>query len=406
MGENYYFEPGDIPNNWEIKTIGEISEKVTDGSHVSPKPCTVGKYMCSVKDMTYNRFNFSNCKLISPNDFEKLVKQGCKPLKNDILISKDGANCLDLIFVFNQEEELVLLSSIAIVRLLSDSEPKFVCYFLLSPACQYTMRNSFVSGSAIPRVILKDFKRVPILLPPLPEQKAIATVLSSLDDKIDLLHRQNKTLEKIAETLFRQWFIEEAQEDWEIRKLGELVSITRGASPRPIIEYVKNGTVPWIKIADATGSSSFFITSTKEYIIKEGVSKSVQVFPDDLILSNSATCGLPFFVEIQGCIHDGWLLFRDFDVLSKYFIFFFLKQITQELISVADGTVQDNLNTGILKNYELKVPPPNQIDKFDKSVGSLIIKTKSNNNQIRTLEKLRDNLLPKLMSGEVRVNYE
>jgi type I restriction enzyme S subunit len=245
--------------------------------------------------------------------------------------------------------------------------------------------------------------RIPISLPPLPEQRAISSVLSSLDDKIDLLHRQNKILEAMAETLFRQWFVEEADEEWKKGVLGDFVTITRGASPRPIVQYVKNGTVPWIKIADATRSNSFYINSTKEFIIEDGISKSVQVFSGDLILSNSATCGLPFFVDIEGCIHDGWLLFRDFNVLSKYFVFFFLKQINKELNNVADGSVQNNLNTSILKEYELKIPSEEILKKFDDSVVPIINKMKSNNNQIHTLEKLRDTLLPKLMSGEVRV---
>lgn len=185
--------------------------------------------------------------------------------------------------------------------------------------------------------------------------------------------------------------------------LGELVSITRGASPRPIVHYVTNGTVPWIKIADATGSSSFFIDSTKEFILEEGVIKSVKVYPGDLILSNSATCGFPYFVEIEGCIHDGWLLFRDFDVLSKYFVFFFLKQIYNELNNVADGSVQNNLNTTILKDFPLKIPSKATLNRFDNSADKIILKMKSNMIQIRTLEKLRDTLLPKLISGEVRV---
>jgi len=262
------------------------------------------------------------------------------------------------------------------------------------------------TGSTFPNISKTQLEKLEILIPSLPEQKAIASVLSSLDDKIDLLHRQNNTLESMAETLFRQWFIEEAEDDWEQRKLGDLVTITRGASPRPIVKYVTNGTVPWLKIADATSSPSFFLNSTREFIIEEGVSKSVKVFPGDLILSNSATCGLPIFVELTGCIHDGWLLFRDFDILSEKFLFFFLKQINRHLNSIADGSVQNNLNTGLLKNYDLLLPPTSKLKKFDVTIDPIFNKIRSNTSQIQTLEKLRDTLLPKLMSGEVRVSYE
>lgn len=206
---------GSLPKDWNEVELQALASVITDGAHLSPKPKSQGRFMCSVKDMTYNKFDFSNVKLISEEDYQLLLKQGCAPQIGDLLISKDGANCLDLLFLYQQEQEIVLLSSIAIVRLRENICKEYVRYFLLSPDCQFIMRNNYISGSAIPRVVLKDFKKVPIILPPLPEQKAIASVLSSLDDKIDLLHRQNKTLEAMAETLFRQWFIEEAKEDWE-----------------------------------------------------------------------------------------------------------------------------------------------------------------------------------------------
>ena len=280
--------------------------------------------------------------------------------------------------------------------------PKYLFAALRSKKIQQEIEGLHV-GTLIPHFKKGDFNDLLIPVPSKEMQKYIGNLYFDISLKIDLLHRQNKTLEAMGETLFRQWFVVEADEGWEDGKLGELVTITRGASPRPIVQYVKNGTVPWIKIADATGSNSFYINSTKEFIIEEGVSKSVQVFPGDLILSNSATCGLPFFVKLEGCIHDGWLLFRDFSVLSEFFVFFFLKQINRELNNVADGSVQNNLNTGILKEYKLKVPDEDTLKKFDQSVKQIINKMKSNINQICTLKKLRDTLLPKLMSGEIQI---
>ena len=259
------------------------------------------------------------------------------------------------------------------------------------------------TGSTFPNVSFSDLDELEIEFPLEHEQRAIASVLSSLDDKIDLLHRQNITLEAMAETLWRQWFVEEAEGGWQTKRLDELCTITRGASPRPIIEYVVNGSVPWIKIADATGSSTFFIDRTHEFITEDGARKSIRVSPGDLILSNSATCGIPYFVELEGCIHDGWLLFRETRSISKLFLFFFLKHINRELNQVADGSVQNNLNTTILKEYELSVPPRDLVDRFDREAGIIVDKIRRNIKQLRTLERTRDSLLPKLLSGEVRV---
>lgn len=414
MSEWKETEYGKTPLEWKIETLESISEKVTDGSHLSPRPCSTGKYMCSVKDMTYDRFDFSNCKLISENDFDLLVKQGCKPEKNDILISKDGANCLDLIFLYNQDEELVLLSSIAIVRLNVNNDPEFIRYFLLSPACQYLMKNNFVTGSAIPRVVLQDFKKVPVLLPPLPEQKAIATVLSSLDDKIDLLHRQNKTLEGLAETLFRQWFIEEAQDDWEEKKFGDLVVETIGGDWGE--EIPTKDSVPVIclrgvdlqKIKDNAHSSD----APLRYIKPSSLEKR-KLSDNDILLAASGIGPIGKTLPINKNMLDAYeypVVYSNFckrlraeSKAMAYFIEFMIFQLykMEELTQFHSGTSIPNFNLKDFLNYQIAIPPNEKIMEFSSFLT--LWYEKKFDNQIRTLEKLRDTLLPKLMSGEVRV---
>lgn len=325
-----------------------------------------------------------------------------KVREGDIIFGRKGA--VERRALIKKQEAGWLQGSDCIRLRLDDSiDSTFVAY-QLGDKYHREWLTQFATGATMPSLNQDILKLLPFFLPELPEQQVIAEVLSSFDDKIDLLHRQNKTLEVLAETLFRHWFVDEAGESWETKPLEQLCTITRGASPRPIMDYVKNGTVPWIKIADATGSDTFFIDNTKEFIIESGVDKSVKVSHGDLILSNSATCGLPYFVEIEGCIHDGWLLFRDFKEISKFYGFFFLKQINRELNNFADGSVQNNLNTGILKEYPVKVPPKILVAKFDEEAGIFVDKIKRNIYQIRSLTKLRDMLLPKLMSGEMRVN--
>lgn len=311
---------------------------------------------------------------------------------------------------FFKSPEKNLIVSTGFITITCNKEkiyPLFLYYYLTQNHIVEQL-DSIAEGStsAYPSLVPSDIENLEILLPSLAEQKAIAAVLGSLDDKIDLLHRQNATLERMAETLFRQWFIEEAQEEWEECSLGDIVSIFRGASPRPIVNYVKGGNIPWIKIADATSTCGLFLFKTREFIITDGIKKSVEVYPGDLILSNSATCGLPLFVGIYGCIHDGWLVFRNFKKLPKEYIFFFLKSISQKLNSIADGSVQNNLNTNLLKAYPIKIPPKEKLHIFNTCASQHIAKIKSNQQQIQTLEKLRDTLLPKLLSGEVRVRVD
>ena len=404
MSEWQETEYGTAPATWNVLNIGDISKIITDGAHSSPKPQTTGMYMCSVKDMTYDRFDFSDCKLISKDDYEKLITQGCKPQIGDILISKDGANCLDLIFVHNQQEELVLLSSIAIVRLLPEVSPFFVRYFLLSPNCQETMRNNFVSGSAIPRVVLKDFKKVPVLLPPYAEQKAIAAVLSSLDDKIDLLHRQNKTLEAMAETLFRQWFMEDAQEywaEWPVSSWGEVVC---GKTPSKAEARYFGGDVPFIKIPDMHGQA--FICQTEDSLTLEGRdSQPKKTIPAGAIcVSCIATVGLVSITTTASQTNQQINSVIPKKDEYRYFLYLFMKSSYDLLHAMASGgTATLNLNTGNFSNIAIPFPGEELLADFQGIVTPIFQKVSENQTQIRTLGKLRDTLLPKLMSGEVRV---
>ena len=392
-------EYGSVPLSWQILSIGELSKVVTDGAHFSPRPQAFGKYMCSVKEMSYNKFIFTNCKLISLEDFEKLAAQGCQPRNGDILISKDGANCLDLIFVFNQQEELVLLSSIAIVRLLPTCDPYYVRYFLSSPACQYTMRNNFVSGSAIPRVVLKDFKKVSVLIPPLPEQKSIAAVLSSLDDKIDLLHRQNQTLEAMAETLFRQWFVVEAQEDWEEKPLSQIANFLNGLACQKYPPKNEIDKLPVLKIKELSSgiseSSDWASTEIKpEYIVETG----------DVIFSWSAS----LIVKVWNggrCILNQHLFKVTSTEFPKWFYLMWCKHHLDEFISISTShaTTMGHIKRGDLDKAMVLVPPADVIDAMSSKITQILNKEIANQKQIHTLATLRDTLLPKLMSGEVRL---
>lgn len=380
MSEWIATEIGRIPNRWGIGTLGQVSQFITDGSHSSPKPIQSEYLMASVKDMRYNRFDFSDCKTISKDDFETLEKSNCAPQYGDILLSKDGANCLDLIFVYRQKEKIVLLSSIAIARLKEGFDSDFVRYFLLSPNVQYLMRNNYVSGSAIPRVILKDFKNVPVPLPPYNEQKAISSLLSSLDDKIDLLHRQNKTLEQIAETLFRQWFIEEAKEDWGEGELGDLIEVKYGKDHKKLLD----GNIP------VYGSGGIMRFADTVLYGSESV-----LIPRKGTLNNVIYINEPF-----------WTVDTMFYTIMKKpnlakFIYHFLNR--QDLAAMNVGSAVPSMTTNILNCMPLLLPPDEVLEKFEQSAGTIYTKMKSNNKQIHTLENLRDMLLPKLMSGEVRV---
>lgn len=146
-------------------------------------------------------------------------------------------------------------------------------------------------------------------------------------------------------------------EGWERKRVDELCRVTRGASPRPIHEWIAPAGTPWIKIADATSDPSKYITKTREFIRDEGRSKSVVVYPGDLILSNSATPGIPKFLGIEACIHDGWLLLRDLRDIDPMFFYYVFLNDRKDLAGQGNGSIFTNLKTDIVKSHKLMVPP-------------------------------------------------
>ena len=176
--------------------------------------------------------------------------------------------------------------------------------------------------------------------------------------------------------------------EWKEVRLGDVCSIQRGASPRPIQKFISKEGMPWVKIADATGISSRYISSTSEYIIKEGISKSRIVHPGDLIVSNSATPGLPKFMAIEACVHDGWLIIRDLDGIDKVFLYYVFINIRRRLSNQANGSVFMNLKTDIVKDFVIKLPMLDDQRRIASILSSLDRKIELNNKINADLEEM------------------
>ncbi len=240
------------------------------------------------------------------------------------------------------------------------------------------------------------------------EQKAIASVLSSLDDKIDLLHHQNKTLEAMAGAIFRQWFVEEAQEDWEEKPLSEVVKIAIGRTPprKEFHWFSTNSTdVKWISIKDL-GQSGIFVFNTSEYLTQEAVETfNIPIIPNDtVLLSFKMTVGR-VGVTTEPMLSNEAIAHFKFDEntpFSKEYLYIWLKTFKYDSLG-STSSIVTAINSSMIKKMEIVIPDEITMKKFRAKTEPLFNKIKQNQTQIRTLEKLRDTLLPKLMSGEVRV---
>ena len=171
----------------EMKTLGEVCSKLTDGSHFSPKSVEHGYYMPSVKDMTNNDFDYSNCKQVSREDYEDLIRNGCKPQINDVLIAKDGS-MLKYVFPIIKEEEIAVLSSIAILTPRTDIiTSSYLSHYLKCAKIREKTIREFSSKGGVPRIILKNFKKICVCFPPLSEQQRIVSILDTFEASIQNL---------------------------------------------------------------------------------------------------------------------------------------------------------------------------------------------------------------------------
>jgi type I restriction enzyme S subunit len=268
---------------------------------------------------------------------------------------------------------------------------------------------SSATGSTFPNISRDQLNELEILLPPLPEQKAIASVLSSLDDKIDLLHRQNKTLEAIAaETLFRQWFIEEAQEDWEEVCLEDITQrITDGSHYSP--PTTEEG-MPMASVKDmydwGINKDTCRRISYEDY--KKLVDADCRPLKNDILIAKDGSYLKHVFVveqDLDIVILSSIAILRPNFKMHPILLALFLKQPStlDQLENIVTGAVIPRIVLKDFRKFQLLLPPKNIQERAVSSIFPLYRKCWGNNKQIRTLERLRDTLLPKLMSGEVRV---
>ncbi|MBL7792639.1 MAG: restriction endonuclease subunit S [Saprospiraceae bacterium] len=299
--------------------------------------------------------------------------------------------------------------AVSVAKIKDEFDIQFIRYAFKTEDIIFQMYGN-TNDTVQPTLNLASLKALKFSLPPLPEQRAIASILSSLDDKIDLLHHQNATLEKLAETLFRQWFVEEAGEEWEEKKLGDLLTIT--SSKRIFYsEYVSIG-IPFYRSKEIIELRSIGATSSELYIspqrFEEIESKFGSPEKGDILLTSVGTLGVAYRVKSKDKFYfkDGNLTwFKDFNIIPSSIIYFWLisKVGQEELASITIGSTQQALTIEGLKSIMFKVPPAGIIKKCEKELEDIISKIEANQTQIRTLTAMRDSLLPKLMSGEVKV---
>jgi type I restriction enzyme S subunit len=353
------------------------------------------------KNAIYNERTFRF--FINEKKFEELSRFQVKT--NDIIISCSGT--VGKVSIIKDEDPKGIISqALLILRPNVNKVELLYLYYFLSSRQGFELLTQASHGSVQINIAeRKVVESIPLLLPPLPEQKAIAGVLSSLDDKIDLLSRQNKTLEAMAEALFRQWFVEEADEEWEEKLLGDLVTTVdnRGKTPPHSEDY---SLYPVIEV-NALGKTDRLVDYSviKKYVDEETFCNWFRdkLCKYDILISTVGSIGaLSMYIIEKGNIAQN-VIGLHAEKISPFYLYQFIKYKINEIMQYDIGGVQPSIKVPHLLSIVVSVPPMDKQNHFDKAIITFINKMENNYLQIHTLEKLRDTLLPKLMSGDVRV---
>ena len=376
------------------KTVGEIFEVVTDyvanGSFKSLKDnvnYVENGYAALIRLVDY-RNNFKNSlQYIDKKSYDFLLKT--KLYGGEIVISNVGANAGTIFRVPKLGIPMSLGPNTITINTSEKITNDYYYYYFQSHNGQ-NLIHSIISGSAQPKFNKTDFKNLSVPYPSIKEQKETVDILNALDKKIELNSKINTNLLELLDTEFTNQFI---NSDLPIGKVNDFVSIKRGSSPRPIKNFLSDKGRAWIKISDVTKLTSPFLYDTAQSIKESGIDKSRTIKPGTLILSNSATPGIPIISEILASVHDGWLIVDHYTHMDRNWFYLFFRQMRRQLIARANGSVFNNLKTDIVKDFPVPIAKEEELLKFKRISNPIFDKLDKLQQENIVLSKLKDILL-------------
>ncbi|NJC25676.1 restriction endonuclease subunit S [Neolewinella antarctica] len=437
--------------------------KVIDYRGKTPKLSKAGIKLISAANVKRGKLDFSTLKCISTDTFEKWATRGfTRP--GDVLITTEAP--VGEIALYPDDGQTYQLSR-RVIALRADPtvfDNEYLYYYLQSRRPQYALSARSNRGSTVPRVLKPDILELPILAPSLKIQKRISIVLGSIDRKIDLLKQQNKTLESLAQTLFKSWFVDfdpvidrmllagkELPEGlrkrgelrrsvvfsegyarlpeavlglfpvgvgfseglgrwvpagWAVGPVSKFADVIGGGTPsRKVDEYFTNNGIPWLSPKDLSGYNYKYIDKGAQDITKLGLSKSsAKICPIGTILfSSRAPIGYVAVVLNELTTNQGFKSLSPKSYEMTDYLYYYMKRITPEIDAAATGSTFKEISGGALKQIMILMPSLSVLSQFGDSLEGINNKQELLREQIQTLTKTRDTLLPKLISGELVV---
>lgn len=415
-----------MKTNWKNFKLGEVAHSFAMGPFGSNIKADnfieSGIPVIRGKNLNFSRYVDGEFVYLSEAKADELEKSNCFP--GDLVFTHRGTIGQVGLIPKNKYTRYVVSQSgmkLTVNDTVLDNE--FLFYFFKSDVGQHELlKNESQVGVPAISSPLSSLKNIDISLPPLPEQKAIASVLSSLDDKIDLLHRQNKTLEAMAEALFRQWFVErrpefaegEAEEGWECCELSSHVEVMRGLSYKGAGLCEKGMGIPMHNLNSVLEGGGYKYNGIKYYL--GDYQERHKITPGDIIIANTEQghemllIGYPAIVP--SCFGELGIFSQHIyrlkiltDRLTESYLYYLLMtfDVREQIAGATNGSTVNMLPKDGIEWVKCKLPPKGKVIAFTNTVQPMLKKKEKNYLQILQLEKLRNLLLPKLMNGEVRI---
>lgn len=379
--------------------LEEICIKVTDGSHFSPKDDKNSAIpMLSVKDMKEFDFDYTNCKHISEKDFQTMVRQDCVPKKEDLLVAKDGSY-LKEIFVNKEENKKAILSSIAIFRPNKNIvNPYFLCYMLKNPSVMKYAKDNCVSGSALPRIILKAFKDIKLDIPDLLIQNKSVKIIKNINKKIINNNQINDNLYEMMKIKFEDWITN--LNKYEVSSLSKIANYTNGLAMQKFRPKDNEESLPVIKIKEMNDG----ITENTERC-STNIKDEVIINNGDVLFAWSGTLCMSIWGKGKAGLNQHIFKVTS-DKYPKWFYYFWtLKHLNKfKMIAAGKATTMGHIKRGELDISEVLIPEDKELQKMHKIMQPLFNKYINNLIQNETLTQLRDTLLSKLMNGKINLD--
>ncbi len=405
-----------MTKNWCLMKLGEVCEFQNGFAFKSKLFTDEGLPILRISNIQQDKISHNRLVFFKKEsydiDFEKYKVQ-----KGALVIAMSGATTGKLA-VSNVDEIFYLNQRVGKFEPKENLSKKFLYYFLMN-RIEENLKISL--GSAQPNLSTEQIKNFSISVPPIPEQKRIVKIL---DKAFTAINKAKANAEKnlqnsreLFDSYLNKVFAPSASswqrntgEDWEEKRLGEVLSIERGGSPRPIKKYLTNSSdgINWIKISDATASEKY-IYETKEKITRDGLHKTRVVNEGDFILSNSMSFGRPYIMKTTGCIHDGWLVFKQNGkkLFETEFLYYLLSStyVFQQFNYLAAGSTVRNLNIALVSSVRVPIPPLPEQKRIVSKLDVLSTETKRlekiYQQKLADLEELKKSILQKAFDGEL-----